>query len=92
MHDETVTAIARAMCGRDIEWRDCERACLAAGKCVGKIPDFYLEDAKAALASIQPTIEAYRLLVEESLYHLRLDARAENYHKRALATLTKEGR
>lgn len=32
-------------------------------------------------------IERLRLLVEESLFHLRLDARAEDYHKRALAAL-----
>lgn len=32
-------------------------------------------------------LERYRLLIEESLYHLRLDKRAKLYHEKALAAL-----
>ena len=54
-------------------------------------PDEADECADAVLALIEPVMEEnerLKLLVEESLYHLRLDERAKSYHERALAALS----
>lgn len=48
--------------------------------------------AATRISSLQAEIERLRLLVEESLFHLRLDARAEAYHNRALAELNTRAR
>jgi hypothetical protein len=43
-------------------------------------------------ASMEGEIERLRRLVEESLFHLRLDRAAESYHHRALAALNPTGK
>lgn len=57
-----VERVARAVCGRDLAYRDCERACLAAGKCVGKLNEYQLSDARAAIEAMPRNDE--RKLVE----------------------------
>jgi hypothetical protein len=47
-----------------------------------------LDDAISGIERIQEEARKLSLLVGESLYHLRLDERAELYHKKALAALS----
>jgi hypothetical protein len=55
-YDALIEKVARAICGRDLEWRDCERACLSAGKCVGKLSRGMLDDARAAIDAYESTL------------------------------------
>jgi dsDNA-binding SOS-regulon protein len=50
-----VERVARAICGRDLERHDCERACLAAGRCVGNLSECVIGDARAAIAAYEAT-------------------------------------
>ena len=47
-----VEKVVRAMCGRDLKFFDCERACMAANKCVGKLSQCIIDDAQAAITAI----------------------------------------
>lgn len=51
--DDRIERVARAICGRDLEWRDCESACLTAGKCVGNLSECVIDLARAAIAAAQ---------------------------------------
>ena len=51
--EEEVKRVARAICGRDLAWRDCEGRCLAANRCVGTLADCLIEDARAAIAAMR---------------------------------------
>jgi hypothetical protein len=46
-----------------------------------------ITEAADKLEALSGRVSTLTLLVEESLYHLRLDERAKNYHERALAAL-----
>jgi hypothetical protein len=44
-----VEACARAMCGKDVEWRDCETACMQANRCASDGYKAHLKDARAVI-------------------------------------------
>ena len=47
-------------------------------------------EAATYIEALEQRVSELSLLVEERLYHLRLDERAKNYHERALAALNRE--
>lgn len=58
MTDPMTEAAAKAMCGRDVEWRDCETPCMQANKCAGHLSEYRIADAQAAITAIEPMIRA----------------------------------
>lgn len=48
-----VEIVARAICGYDIEWRDCEVRCLQANRCAGDIDDRQTLQAQATIDAIE---------------------------------------
>jgi hypothetical protein len=54
-HAALVEAMARGMCGHDLEWRDCTTACLQAMACAGDIGaiEHDMDKARAALYALR---------------------------------------
>lgn len=53
--EKLVETVARALCRKDLDFHDCETACMTTGKCVGKLNACFIEDAKIAIEATLST-------------------------------------
>lgn len=65
--EKLVETVARALCRKDLDFHDCETACMTTGKCVGKLNACFIEDAKIAIEATLSTQAAEIERVQHTL-------------------------
>lgn len=58
-----VEQVARAMCGKDVEWRDCATPCMQAGHCASDGYEAFVRDARAIIPIV---LEAAAKVAEQA--------------------------